>query len=90
MRASKASPARPTPLLPSKSLASASAPTDAWADAKKREIAGAAAKVADEDQFVVVECSFVGAGGRDRLHFEIHTLEARSAKAERNRARANS
>ena len=48
----------------------------ARSNAQQRKVAGAAAKVANENQLVVVECRFVVVGGRDRLQFEIHRFVA--------------
>jgi hypothetical protein len=47
---------------------------------QQREVAGAAAEVADQDQLVVVERRFVGIGRSHRLHLELHLLVARELK----------
>lgn len=48
---------------------------DAGADMEQGEVAGAAAEVADEDEFVVIERGLVGVGGADGLHLEVDGLE---------------
>ena len=49
----------------------------AGTDTQEREVAGAAAEVADQNQFVVVEGGLVGAGGGNRLHLEVDAFESR-------------
>src|SRR5207253_9761430 len=42
----------------------------AWSNPQERKVAGAAAKIADKDKFVVVECALVEVGRGDRFIFE--------------------
>src|SRR6185436_5024951 len=50
---------------------------DAWSNRNDREVARAAAEVADENTLVVLEPRFVGIGGSDRFVLEHDLLEAR-------------
>src|SRR5580698_8271749 len=47
---------------------------------QQREIASAAPKVADENQFIMVEGGFVGVRCGDRLHLKVDALEASERK----------
>ena len=58
----------------------AAALAHAGANVKQREVAGAAAKVTDEDQLVVIEGGFVGVRCRHGLHFKINPIKAGSRK----------
>ena len=49
---------------------------DAGSDRDDREVAGAAAEVADQDPLVAIQPRLVGVGGRDRLVLEDDLLEA--------------
>jgi hypothetical protein len=48
------------------------------ANMKQGEVTGAAAKITDEDELVVIEGRFVGVSRRDRLHFKVNPLKAGS------------
>ena len=47
---------------------------------QQREVAGPPAKVADEDQLVVIESGFVGVRCRHGLHFKINPIKACSGE----------
>lgn len=55
--------------------------TNLRAYAKEREVTGAAAEVADEDEFVAIEGGFMGVGSGDGLEFKIDMLEAGDGKS---------
>ena len=86
MRASKASPASPTPLLPSRSFGVRPRRRTSGPTRSSEKSLVPPPKSPIRYQFVVVERRFVGAGGRDRLHFEIDTLKTGSRKC-RSQAR---
>ena len=83
MRASKASPAKPIPLLPNSGLSAPPRlqPAHSGSDPKQRKIAGAAAEIADQDEFVVVKRGFVMMGGGNGLQFKSHFFEAGGEKS---------
>src|SRR6185369_8467640 len=59
-----------------KVLGSSSPLANTGADVQQGEVAGPAAEVADEDQFIAVQRGFVMVGGRHRLQFEIHGFKS--------------
>jgi len=59
-----------------KILRGAATSADTGTDVNQREVAGAAAEVADKDEFVVIEGGLVSIGSGDGLHLEIDRLEA--------------
>ena len=66
---------QPKPAVAEQVFRRASARTNPGANMQQREVAGAAAKVADQDQLVMVQCGLIGVCRRDRLHLEVHGLE---------------
>src|SRR5580692_5024515 len=54
---------------------SPSSASNARADADQREVAGAAPKVSDQNEFVVFEGRFVEMGRGNRLHFEVNCFK---------------
>ena len=76
IRLSKASPAIGTPSVPMMSDARRPRRAHAGPDRDDREVARAAAEVADQDPLVALQSRFVRVGGRDRLVLEDDLLEA--------------
>ena len=75
--ASKASPASPSPAFPSRSLAVRPRARTPGPNVQQREVAGAAAKVANQDQLIVHQGRLVGIGRADGLVLEGHGIESR-------------
>ena len=80
MRASKLSPASPSPLLPSRSFARAATRTNTGTDVQQREVAGAPAKVSDQNQLVMIQRRLVRISRRDWLHLKFDRLKTRMKK----------
>ena len=76
IRLSNASPAIGTPSVPMMSDACRPPPPHAGSDRDDREVAGAAAEVADQNALVVLEARLVGVGGRHRFVLEDDLFEA--------------
>src|SRR5258708_37183023 len=55
--------------------------TNTGADVNQREVAGAAAEIPNQDEFVVIEHELVVVSRRHRLHLELHRFVASRLKA---------